>query len=324
MGYHMYQITVRGPRSDIETAGNALADMDPTPALAVDMKEDGRTAWRLDVYAGDVEEALGCAGIIELLIPVSDARVEELEDRDWVSQSLEGLPPVDTGRFIVAGSHAIAASSPGKTAVLIEAGPAFGTGHHGTTLGCLLAFQKVIRRKKPGRVLDLGTGSGVLAIAALKSGATRAVGTDIDAQSILVANENAEKNSVASGFKGLTASGTRHPVVKRGAPYNTVFANILARPLVRLAPDIAAVTAPGGTIILSGLLTHQEPQVRAAFSGRGLILTDRLHRDGWSTLVFTKSSVSAKKAQRADRRAQRASRRKRMRGRGAAPGARVA
>jgi len=171
----MYQITVRGDRSDIEKAGNALSDMDPTPALAVDMKEDGRTTWRLDVYADDVESALGCAGVIELLIPVVDARVEELEDRDWVTQSLEGLPPVSTGRFIVAGSHAIAASAPGKTAVMIEAGPAFGTGHHGTTLGCLEALDQVMRRGRIGKVLDLGTGTGVLAVAACVAAVAPAV-----------------------------------------------------------------------------------------------------------------------------------------------------
>ncbi|MEL6474171.1 MAG: 50S ribosomal protein L11 methyltransferase [Pseudomonadota bacterium] len=311
----MYQITVRGDRAQIEKAGNALADMDPTPALAVDMKEDSRTAWRLDVYAEDVESALGCAGIIELIIPDPDAHVEELEDRDWVSMSLEGLPPVTTGRFIVAGSHAIAASAPGKTAVLIEAGPAFGTGHHGTTLGCLEALQGLLQRKKVGRVLDLGTGSGVLAIAALKSGASVAVGTDIDLDSVRVAAENAEKNNVSARFKAIHASGARAPAVRGRGPYDTVFANILAKPLVRLAPDITALTAQGGTIILSGLLHHQEPQVRNAFAGRNLSLRKTLRRDGWSTLVFEKPRPATPSAQWADRRAQRAERRSRMRSR---------
>ncbi|MEO1100753.1 MAG: 50S ribosomal protein L11 methyltransferase [Pseudomonadota bacterium] len=313
-----YQIIAKGPRAVIEKTGNALADMDPTPAAAVDMKEDGRSGWRLDVYANSLEEAFGCAGIMELVAPELNARVEELEEQDWVTMSLEGLPPVRAGRFIVAGSHALTVASPGKTSVLIEAGPAFGTGHHGTTLGCLLAFQRVLRKRRPGRVLDLGTGSGVLAIAALKVGANFAVGTDIDKDSVGVARENALKNSVASKFRALHASGARHPTVRRRGPYDTVFANILARPLVRLAPDIEALTAPGGVIILSGLLAHQEPQVRGAFTGRGLTLTDRVRRDGWSTLVFRKPKVVDLNAYRAARRAQRASRRASMRGRGVA------
>lgn len=311
-----YQIIAKGPRGLIETAGNALADMDPSPASAVDMKEDGRAGWRLDVYAESVDKAFGCAGVMELVTPDLNARVEQLDETDWVSLSLEGLPPVRAGRFIVAGSHALAAASPGKTSVLIEAGPAFGTGHHGTTLGCLLAFQKQLQKKRAGGVLDLGTGSGVLAIAALKAGADFALGTDIDVDSVYVARENAAKNSVGAKFRALHASGANHPTIRRRAPYDTVFANILARPLVRLARDIEALTAPGGTIILSGLLAHQEPQVRGAFSGRGLSLVDRVRKDGWTTLVFTKTKVADQSAYRVARRAQRASRRMRMRGRG--------
>jgi len=284
----MYKVFANGPRAEIQAVWDILAWTDPTPADAVDAKEDGRTSWRLDAYAADETAAKACLELAASVSPNLNVRYEVLEDRDWVTLSLEGLPPVEAGPFIVAGSHALTQMSPGKTGVLIEAGPAFGTGHHGTTLGCLLGLEHVMRARRVTKVLDLGTGSGVLSIAALKVGAQRAIGTDIDADSVRVANENAAKNDVAFGFKGVHCSGTRSPIVRNDAPFDTVFANILAKPLVSLAPDIFKVTAPGGAIILSGLLRHQEPQVIGAFAGRGLLLIKRFHQDGWSTLLFEK------------------------------------
>jgi len=249
----------------------------------------GRTRRRrLDAYAADEDAAKACIALANEAVPSLNVRYEVLEDRDWVTLSLEGLPPVEAGPFIVAGSHALTQSSPGKTSVLIEAGPAFGTGHHGTTLGCLLGLDHIMRKRRIHKVLDLGTGSGVLSIAALKVGAKRAIGTDIDLDSVRVSEENAQKNNVAARYKGIHCSGVRSATVQADAPYDTVFANILARPLVGLAPDIYRVTAPGGAIILSGLLRHQEPQVIGAFAGRGLSLIKRFHRDGWSTLLFEK------------------------------------
>jgi ribosomal protein L11 methyltransferase len=281
----MYQITAKGARAPIDAAWDALAWTDPSPAGAVDAKEDGRGHWRLDAYAETKAAADACLAIIAEHAPDLNPKVEVLEDRDWVTLSLEGLPPVAAGPFIVAGSHALAKTAPGKIAVLIEAGPAFGTGHHGTTLGCLRALDELRRAKQIGRVLDLGTGSGVLAIAALKAGAVSAIGTDLDLDSVLVARENAAKNNV-NGFKALHVTGANAPLVRQSGPFDTVFANILKRPLVRLAPDITKMTAPGGTVILSGLLHHQVPLVRNAFTARGLGFIRHLKEDGWSTLVF--------------------------------------
>ncbi len=269
----------------MEAAWDALAWADPSPAGAVDCKEDGRGVWRLDAFAETQDEADDCVAIINETSPELNARVEEVIERDWVTMSLEGLPPVSAGPFFVAGSHAIARHAPGKIAVLIEAGPAFGTGHHGTTLGCLLALDDVRRRRAIGKVLDLGTGSGVLAIAALKAGASMALGTDIDFDSVPVANENAKKNNV-TGFTAMHVTGARHPRIRQAAPYDTVFANILMKPLIGLAPEIARLTAPGGTIILSGLLHHQAMQVRQAFEGHGILFERRIRKDGWSTLVM--------------------------------------
>lgn len=287
----MFQISAKGPRAAIETAWDTLAWTDPSPAGAVDAKEDTRLTWRLDAYAETREDADASAALILQVAPELNPVIEALEDRDWVTLSLEGLPPVRAGRFIVAGSHALTQTSPGKTDILIEAGPAFGTGHHGTTLGCLLGYEHVLRSGVPQTVLDVGTGSGVLAIAAIKTGATRAIGTEIDAQSVIVANENAAKNNVSNRFKTYFTRGATNQIIRATAPYDLIFANILARPLTRLAPELVPMMAPDGHIILSGLLTRQEPLVRAAYKGRGLSLVKRIRKDGWSTLVLKRVST---------------------------------
>ncbi|MEM8617327.1 MAG: 50S ribosomal protein L11 methyltransferase [Pseudomonadota bacterium] len=282
----MYQITARGPRDLIEAAWDVLAWTDPSPAGAVDAKEDTRLCWRLDAYAETLDQAEACAALIRESSNDLNPVVEPLADRDWVRLSLEGLPPVRAGRFVVAGSHALVAAQPGKTSILIEAGPAFGTGHHGTTLGCLLAYEKLLRQKRPRRVLDVGTGSGVLAIAAAKTGVSQAVGTEIDLQSVRVANENARKNKVANVFKTHGTRGGTSQSVQSRAPYDLIFANILARPLTRLAPRLVPLLSKGGHLILSGLLSHQVPLVRAAYANRGLIPIERLRQDGWATLIL--------------------------------------
>lgn len=285
----MYQITAKGPHEAIEPAWDALAWADPSPAGAVDAKEDGRHAWRLDAYAETEEDAQACKEMILEISPSLNPVIEALEDRDWVTLSLEGLPPVEAGRFIVAGSHALAKSAPGKTPILIEAGPAFGTGHHGTTLGCLLGFEKILKHSRPRKVLDVGTGSGVLAIAAIKAGAKIAWGTEIDRDSVRVANENAAKNHVANAFKTFETGGGMNTTIRRDAPYDLIFANILFRPLVSLSSTLAELTAQGGHIILSGLLSHQEPLVRQAYGSRNLNLVHRIRKDGWCSLVFRKA-----------------------------------
>jgi len=311
----MYKITCTGPRGAIEAAWSTLAWADPSPADAVDAKEETRSLWRLDAYAKDAEAAQACARMIAETEPGLFAVVEALEDRDWVKLSLEGLPAIEVGRFRVAGDHALAKGTDGKTPLLIEAGPAFGTGHHGTTLGCLEAFDRVLRHRRPCRVLDLGTGTGLLAIAALKSGADFALATDIDRDSVITARENGIKNDVGRRYKVIEATGTLSASIQRQAPFDLVFANILARPLIGLAPGIAAVAAPGSHIILSGLLRHQEPSVRSAYDGRGLMLTSRIHRDGWSTLVYRRPQRAGQRVQCAARRSTRLMRRASSRGR---------
>lgn len=289
----MFIVSATAPRPLIEKAADALFDLDPSPASAVDTKEETRTLWRIDAYAEDEERAHGCAGIIELIDDAMSPAVQPLENQDWVALSLEGLPAVHAGPFVVAGAHELAKGFPGRIPLWIEAGPAFGTGHHGTTAGCLEAFSRMLRKRRPGKVLDVGTGSGVLAIAALKSGATRAIASDMDGDSVRVAVANGQNNHVGPDLKCLEAMGLNHALIRTQGPYDTIFANILARPLIGLSGDIAKALSPGGQVILSGLLVHQEPSVRAAYEGHGLTLVDRLHRDGWSTLVYRKRARKA-------------------------------
>jgi ribosomal protein L11 methyltransferase len=193
---------------------------------------------------------------------------------------------VRAGRFFVYGLHDRGRTPPNAINLRIEAGAAFGTGHHGTTVGCLLAYDQLLKSRRFAKVLDVGAGTGVLAIAAARTGAKTAVGTDIDPVSVRIARENAEVNSAPARF--VHASGLGHQLVAAQAPYDLVFANILARPLVSLAQSIRRAVRPGGVVILSGLLRTQERYVRAAYLARGFRLIRRIHRDAWATLVLTR------------------------------------
>ncbi|HOZ26566.1 MAG TPA: 50S ribosomal protein L11 methyltransferase [Hyphomonadaceae bacterium] len=288
----MYRVHCLLPRADAERLSDILTDMDPSPASAVSVEEASKVSWSLDAFCTDEDLAKQAAAVIEREIPSARAAVQKLDDKDWVAVSLAGLPAVHAGPFVVAGWHELAHLEGGKIPVWIEAGPAFGTGHHGTTKGCLEALAIELKRKRPLRVLDVGTGSGVLALAAVKYGAGFALGTDMDKESIRIAKENAKNNTAGRRLKLMHARGTGHRMIRAHAPYDLVLANILARPLVSLAPEIARMVARGGRVILSGLLTHQEPQVRAAYAGQGLTLVNRRRLNGWSTLVYARQNHS--------------------------------
>ena len=288
----MYRVHCLLPRADAERLSDILTDMDPSPASAVSVEEASKVSWSLDAFCTDEDLAKQAAAVIEREIPSARAAVQKLDDKDWVAVSLAGLPAVHAGPFVVAGWHELAHLEGGKIPVWIEAGPAFGTGHHGTTKGCLEALAIELKRKRPLRVLDVGTGSGVLALAAVKYGAGFALGTDMDKESIRIAKENAKNNTAGRRLKLMHARGTGHRMIRAHAPYDLVLANILARPLVSLAPEIARMVARGGRVILSGLLTHQEPQVRAAYAGQGLTLVTRRRLNGWSTLVYARQNHS--------------------------------
>ena len=279
------QVIARGPRAEAEAAAAAI-DADPElEAAAYSILEEDEDAgiWRIDAFPTSDEQARAfeakLAGHPSLTV-----KTEPLADADWLAMALSGLPPVRAGRFFIYGMHDRGRTPPNAVNLRIEAGAAFGTGHHGTTVGCLIVYDRLLKARRFSRVLDVGCGTGVLAIAAAKCGARTVVGTDIDPVSVRISRENARVNRVKARF--VTASGLSDPAVRDAGPYDLVFANILARPLVSLAQSIHDALEPGGTAILSGLLRVQERQVRAAYLARGFRLTARLHRDAWATLVL--------------------------------------
>lgn len=209
-----------------------------------------------------------------------------VETKDWVKASLADLVPVSAGRFVVHGSHDRDRVPPNKLGIEIEAALAFGTGHHGTTRGCLLLLDQVLSQRTPKRILDLGSGTGVLAIAAAKALRRRILASDIDFRSVIVADENAHLNGVGNWVEAVHATGFHSPHFAANGPFDLVMANILANPLRRLAPDMARHLAPRAFVILSGLLPHQANSVVAAYRGAGLKLLKRIQIDGWSSLLM--------------------------------------
>jgi ribosomal protein L11 methyltransferase len=280
-----FQITARGPRALAEAAASAV-DADPaTEALTYSILEEDedRDVWRIDAFPTSAEELAGLQAVLARH-PALTAATEKLADADWLAMALSGLPPVRAGRFFVYGAHDRGLAPASTVNLRIEAGAAFGTGHHGTTVGCLAAFDQLLKRRRFRRVLDVGCGTGVLAIAAARTGSRVAVGTDIDGPSVRIANENAALNRADARF--VHASGLDDPRVRLGGAYDLVFANILAPPLVALAQDIKRALKPGGIAILSGLLRTQERRIIAAYASRGFRLERRLRRDAWSALVL--------------------------------------
>ncbi len=285
MSVDAVQIIARGPRAVAEAAA-AVLDADPVLEAAtysILEEDEDHDVWRIDAFPTTTEEADALRGRLAAF-PALVVTVEALADADWLAMSLSGLPPVRAGRFFVYGAHDQGRIPANAVALRIEAGAAFGTGHHGTTVGCLQAWNDLIKARRFGKVLDVGAGTGVLAIAAARTGARLARGTDIDAPSVRIARENAALNGARAEF--VHASGLGHQRVRSAAPYDLVFANILAPPLVALAQDIRGALRPGGVAILSGLLRTQERRVLAAYRSRGFRLLRRIHRDAWATLVL--------------------------------------
>ncbi len=211
-----------------------------------------------------------------------------LPDQDWIKLSQEGLPPVRAGRFFVYGAHDAGQVPPGVIPIRIEAGLAFGTGHHETTALCLAAMSDLAKRRRFENVLDLGCGTGLLAIGAAKLWRRKVLASDIDIVAVEVTRENARANGEAPLVHALTADGLTHPALAAKAPYDLIVANILAGPLTRLAPAIARALAPGGVVLLSGLLVWQERLVESFYRPQGLIYRGARRSGSWSALVLEK------------------------------------
>ena len=253
--------------------------------------ESGRVP--LTVYFGEAPDpeqltaalgdAAGAAGV-----GVPEHTLAPLPEVDWLARSYESLPPIRAGRFLVYGQHnADAVRPPGSIAFRVEANQAFGTGHHESTRGCLLAIERLHKAgPRPGRVLDMGTGTGLLALAAARLWHCPVVAADNDAVSVRIARENAAANRCGKHITAVQSDGYNAPAVRRNAPYDLVLANILAEPLGDMAGDLARHLAPGGCAVLAGILDRQARRVFLRHRAHGLILHGRIRIAGWTTLLL--------------------------------------
>jgi ribosomal protein L11 methyltransferase len=262
-----------------EAAATAFESDDPWPG--------GGRAWLMEAYFGSEPDEAAIRALIALASDDTTARSAIFgltEQRDWVANSLAGLKPVRAGRFLVHGAHDRSRVRVNDVAIEIEAGLAFGTGHHGTTRGCLLHFDRLLKRRGPKRVIDVGCGAGVLAIAAAKVVRRKVWLGDIDPMAVAVANANARLNGVGVSCRAIVSRGVENAALREGAPYDLVFANILARPLRLLAPSLAAVISADGEAIVSGLLLADVAGVLASWRAQGFDLAERIELEGWASL----------------------------------------
>ncbi len=259
---------------------------------AVAAFEGANGRWDITVHFADAPDEAAIRDLVRLAAGEEAAReltFDTVEPKDWVKATLEELVPVHAGRFIVHGQHDRSKVAPNKLGIEIEAALAFGTGHHGTTRGCLLLLGHVLKAYRPQRLLDLGTGTGVLAIAAAKALHSYVLASDIDALSVKVAAENARANGVGPLVKVTWGNGFAAPGLRQRQPFDLILANILANPLRQMATPMSQHLASGARLILSGLLSAQAPGVIAAYRARGLILERHIRIEGWSSLLLCKT-----------------------------------
>jgi len=291
MSAETWKLTLPCTRAEAEAIDAGALDLDAV-LMTTEVVEDDVERWRLDAYT-DVAPSPDLIATISALVPSAAAvepAIEQLSDEDWVTLSQAGLEPIREGRFIVHTEAHPVAPGPGERAFLINAGQAFGTGHHHTTSGCLAMLARLEARAFQS-VIDLGTGTGLLAFAARHLWPeARVLATDIDPIAIDVTRENAARNNVER-VRLVVADGARAPEIAAASPYDLIIANILAGPLVAMAPEIAAIAAPKATIVLAGLLTNQAAKVRAAYEAVGCTVEEAEARGDWTILRLTAAAV---------------------------------
>jgi ribosomal protein L11 methyltransferase len=274
---------------------DALAECCDGDAVATSIAREPDERWSLALHFRDPPDESALRALIASVAgrAVSEAlSFEELAPTDWVRNSLEDLKPVEAGRFVVHGAHDRGRVGVNRIAIQIEAGLAFGTGHHGSTRGCLLALDRIVKRetRKPATVLDIGTGTGVLAIAAAKVLRCAVLAGDIDPRAVATARNNMRINRVAGRVEVAHAAGVGFHRILERSPFSLIFANILLDPLKALATPIAKLVAPNGWVVLSGLLNAQSAAAVASYRARGFALAQRIALGGWTTLVLVRPS----------------------------------
>ena len=283
-----FALFIRGSKAAAFDVSDQLGFESDMEALAVSLFEDGPDTMHVQALFETEAQAEACLGGLKFPDDM-ECFITQLPNEDWVSKSQAGLPPVKAGRFWLYGTHDednIPSDIPFP--IEINAGLAFGTGHHGTTKGCLLIFDGLLGNGfNPERVLDLGCGAGVLAIAAAKALRRDILATDIDQDAVDVTLQNAAVNNVSQHIKSYQADGFDSPHLK-GQKFDLIFANILAGPLMGLAPDIEAALVPGGKVILSGILDEQYKTVMDVFTEKGLKVSPQPSLSGWTSLLGRK------------------------------------
>lgn len=263
------------------------------PPLAVSLFEAPAGGWTVDAYYEDEIAADDISALVANAGSSAPVTIEAVPDENWVAISQAGLPPVIAGRFLIHGSHDRAIGRQRHNAIEIDAGEAFGTAHHASTLGCLITIDRLTRQRRFANVLDLGCGSGVLAIAAARVLPKAAViASDFDPEAVRVAADNVRKNALAGRIRTVTALGLEHSTLRRRAPYDLVIANILAEPLIALAPRLAGVIPPRGVVVLSGIIPSQAAAVSAAYVAAGFVRLRRDFLNGWIVLSLARRGVA--------------------------------
>ena len=289
LGAPAWRIAMIVPGALAAAFESALPD-DCRAVSAFEATPDGD--WTVEGYALlEPDRALLAARVALLAaahgVPEPSVEIIRIPPTDWLAETREAFPPLRLGRFFIHGSHVDATSCPpAAIPLLVDAATAFGTGEHPSTAGCLMALERLDRRGRPRRALDMGCGSGILALAMAKLWHCPVQAADIEAESVRVAQFNARRNGVAALVQAVRSNGYRHAAIAQAGPYDLIAANILARPLSAMAADLARHLAPDGVAVLSGLLRNQEPLVLAAHRLAGLHLADRIIVGPWSTLVL--------------------------------------
>lgn len=267
----------------------ALENLDPAPTgVGMFEVEDGQGIWEVGGYFLEAPSDISLA-LLSVAYGANSFVVSEVPDQDWVAKVQRELPPVEAGRFFVYGSHDLEHLPAGRIGLLIEAAMAFGTGHHGTTLGCLRAFDRLLEQGRSfENVLDLGCGTAVLAMAAARMNLNSVIASDIDPVAVEVAVVNVLANDLEGRVNCVESIGFDAPALAQAAPFDLIFANILKGPLIDLAPAMAVHLAPGGIAILSGLLVEQADDIVAVYNAQGVDLVKREDLGEWTALTLTR------------------------------------